>query len=58
MYIDAGNPKRQAKAAPVDIDTLTEEDEALRAALLIDSSETCESGEAWSLHYTWQVMIR
>ena len=43
-----GNPKKKKKVPPVDPNVLTEEEEALRSALLVEQSESCEEGEAWS----------
>jgi hypothetical protein len=43
-----GNPKKKKKVPPVDPNVLTEEEEALRSAMLVEQSESCEEGEAWS----------
>jgi hypothetical protein len=47
---DAGNPVMKKKPKPVDPNLLTPEEEELRAALLVESSESCEEGEAWYAH--------
>ena len=52
-----GNPVKKKKTPPADPNALTAEEEALRVALLVEESESCEEGEAWSKHATWQLPI-
>ena len=54
---DAGNPVMKKKPKPVDPNLLTPEEEELRAALLVESSESCEEGEAWYAHVCSRMLL-
>ena len=54
---DEGNPVKRRKVPPVDPQALTAEELELQSALLVEESESCEEGEAWSKHCTWQLPI-
>ena len=52
-----GNAVFKKKAPAEDPDSLTEEEASLRAALLVEETESSEVAEAWSQHSTWQLPI-